>query len=149
MRKMAIDQTTMARKAHAVIPAAGRGVRFGSEENKIYAPLAGRPVVSWTLRAFAGKVDTVVIVAREDEAGPLDEIARNAGVPNYQIVPGGATRQESVFLGMASLAAMNDNDIVLVHDAARPLVSAALIDRCIQVACEYSSAVAALPVADT
>ncbi len=105
--------------------------------------------MAWTLRAFAGKVDTIVVAARKDEIGRLRAIADEAGAKDVQVVAGGETRQESVTRGMASLIEASDNDIVLVHDAARPLVSATLIERCIEEARLKSSAVAALPVADT
>src|SRR5579862_9102937 len=103
---MGIDLTTTARKAHAVIPAAGRGVRFGSSENKIFAPLAGRPLIAWTLAAFAGWVDTIVLVARDGEITRLREIASEIGVSDVRVIPGGSTRQESVAGGMASLSAV-------------------------------------------
>ncbi|HEX5322478.1 MAG TPA: 2-C-methyl-D-erythritol 4-phosphate cytidylyltransferase [Capsulimonadaceae bacterium] len=146
---MAIDPTTMARKVHVVIPAAGRGVRFGSSENKIYAPLAGRPVIAWTLRAFAGRVDTIVLVAHREETSRLKAIADETVAGKVYVVVGGATRQESVASGMASLSQMSGKDIVLIHDAARPLVSAAVIDLCIEQATLRATAVAALRVADT
>jgi 2-C-methyl-D-erythritol 4-phosphate cytidylyltransferase/2-C-methyl-D-erythritol 2,4-cyclodiphosphate synthase len=147
---MAIATTTTASKGvHAVIPAAGRGVRFGSGENKIFARLAGRPVIGWTVAAFAGRVDTLVLAAREDEIERVREIADIAFGRACVVIAGGENRQESVARGIASFGAVGHNDIVLVHDAARPLVRPDVIERCIEGARTHGAAVAALPVADT
>lgn len=91
----------------------------------------------------------MVIAAREEERKRLLEIATSAFGPNCQVVAGGENRQQSVARGIASLGAAEDNDIVLVHDAARPLLSPSLIKRCIEGARQHGSAVAALPVSDT
>ena len=142
--------------AYALIPAAGRGVRFSTSPgadraggNKVYAPLGGRPLLCWTAEAFAGHagVDGVVVVAAADEVArcraALDGVDRVLAV-----VPGGRTRQESVAVGLFALGGDPD-DLVLVHDAARPLVPQDVIARCLRGAAAHGSAVAALPVADT
>jgi len=102
----------------------------------------------WTAAAFSShpRVDHIVIVAGPDELeecrhalSGLDKVAA--------IVPGGATRQESVERGLAAIA--DPDSIVLVHDAARPMVSSEIIDRCIDGVLAKGNAVAAIPVADT
>lgn len=106
-------------------------------------------MIAWTVAAFRGRVDTLVLAAREEEIGRLQETAGSVFGGDCRIVAGGETRQESVAQGIACLGAIGDNDIVLVHDAARPLVRQDVIDRCIEGARIYGAAVAALPVADT
>jgi len=134
---------------YVIIPAAGRGARFStSGTNKVFAGIGGRPILRWTAAAFSShpRVDHIVIVAGPDELeeclhalSGLDKVAA--------IVPGGATRQESVERGLAAIA--DPDSIVLVHDAARPMVSSEIIDRCIDGVLAKGNAVAAIPVADT
>ena len=134
---------------HVIIPAAGRGARFStSGANKVFASVCGRPILSWTASAFSDhpRVDSIVVVAApgEEDAcrSALDGIAKVTAV-----VTGGDTRQKSVALGLTRVP--EDGGIVLVHDAARPLIRAEVIDRCIDGAIAHGGAVAALPVADT
>lgn len=139
--------------AYALIPAAGRAARFSSaadqEGNKVYAALAGRPLLRWTAEAFASHpgIDGVVVVARSDEVARCR--AALDGLPNVlAVVSGGQTRQASVAIGLFALGGEPD-DVILVHDGARPLVTADVIDRCLEGVRQSGSAVAALPVADT
>ena len=138
--------------AYALIPAAGRAARFstdGGAGNKVFAPLAGKTVLRWTVEAFAAHdgIDGIVVVAGAGEAARCREAL--AGVDkSLSIVPGGRTRQESVSLGLFALGG-NPDDLVLVHDGARPLVTPEVIGRCLDGAWRNANAVAALPVADT
>ena len=135
---------------YALIPAAGRASRFSSAgDNKVFVLLGGRSLLHWTASAFAAhpKIDGIVVVA-----GPL-EVSRCrealAGVDKVlAVVAGGQTRQESVAIGLFTLGGDPD-DLIVVHDAARPLVSAAVLDRCLDGAEKLGNAVAALPVSDT
>lgn len=134
---------------YALIPAAGRAARFGGGENKIFALLGGRPVLYQTASALAARpqIDGIVVVAGPSEVSRCREAL--AGVEKVlAVVAGGRTRQESVAIGLFTLGG-DPNDLILVHDAARPLVSAAVIERCLEGAAEFSNAVAALPVTDT
>src|SRR5438876_364197 len=112
----------------ALIVAAGRGSRFGGASPKQYVELAGKPVLRHSLEAFARhpKVGAVRVVIHDDDRALYD--AASAGLSTLAPVTGGATRQESVLRGLESLQAMKPA-VVLIHDAARPLVDAALIDR--------------------
>ena len=136
--------------AYVLIPAAGRAARFSSTgENKVFALLGGRPVLYWTALAFAGhpKIDGIVVVAGPTEVSRCREAL--AGVDKVlAVVAGGQTRQDSVAIGLFALGG-DLNDLILVHDAARPLVTEAVIDRCLAGAAEFGNAVAALPVTDT
>lgn len=117
--------------AAAIVLAGGSGTRIGAGHNKVYLPLGGRTVLGWSLRAFAihPAIGTVVLVARAEDAARAEQEAATLDVP-VEIVEGGATRQDSEWCGLHRLAdriAACTIDTVLIHDGARPLVSAALI----------------------
>ena len=134
---------------YALIPAAGRASRFGGGVNKVFSPLAGHPLLRWTAEAFAAHegVEGIIVVAGPAEVSECRTAL--TGLPKLMsIVPGGQTRQESVAIGLFTLGGAMD-DLVLVHDGARPLVTAAVIERCLVGATSHGNAVAALPVADT
>lgn len=126
----------------ALIVAAGRGVRSGSEMPKQFAPLAGRPMVAWSHAALSAHpaIDDVVVVIGEGQSEALA-----AAVPGAASVIGGSERRDSVAAGLAGIEA----DHVLVHDAARPFVPVAVVDRLIAALDDHEGAVPVLPVADT
>jgi 2-C-methyl-D-erythritol 4-phosphate cytidylyltransferase / 2-C-methyl-D-erythritol 2,4-cyclodiphosphate synthase len=135
-------------RAAALIPAAGRAKRFNSSENKIWAQVAGRTVLEWTLSAFDQHpaITSLVVVAGEEESDRVRAIA--AAFPKMTaVVVGGETRAASVKNGLASLPA--DTDIVLVHDAARPLITAEVITRVLEATARTGAAVPGLPLSDT
>src|SRR6201999_967502 len=116
------EGTTMSRIA-VLIVAAGKGVRAGTELPKQYERLGGIPMLRRTVQAFRGLAVQVVIgPGQEDLAAQA-----LAGLDLPTPVPGGATRQESVRLGLEALA-KDAPDFVLIHDAARPLVSPRVIE---------------------
>jgi 2-C-methyl-D-erythritol 4-phosphate cytidylyltransferase / 2-C-methyl-D-erythritol 2,4-cyclodiphosphate synthase len=131
-----------------VVPAAGRGSRFGSAENKIWVQIGARSVIEWTLAAFQAHpdVEAIVIAGAEEELERLRSVSARFGKV-CAIVAGGASRQESVGNGLAALPARCD--IVLVHDAARPAVSQQLISRIIALTTAQGAAIPGLPVSDT
>lgn len=132
----------------AVIVAAGTGERFGGSLPKQYRPLAGSSVLRRSVEAFraAGRFDDIVVVIR-DEHRPIYETA-TAGLGLPEPVIGGATRQDSVHAALEWLAPRAP-DLVLVHDAARPLVDRATIDRVLDALADAEAAIAAVPVVDT
>jgi 2-C-methyl-D-erythritol 4-phosphate cytidylyltransferase len=104
----------------AIVVAAGSGVRLGGDLPKTLRLLGGRPLVRWSVDALAaGGVTEVVVVVGDGLKDTYESALADAAVP-CRIVVGGATRQESVLRGIEALP--DDGDIVLVHDAARPLV---------------------------
>jgi len=131
-----------------LVVAAGRGQRFGGEVPKQYRLLGGRPVVHRTISAFLvhPMVDAVRAVIHRDDAPLFAEAT--AGLDILDPVHGGATRQESVRLGLESLAGMMP-ERVLIHDAARPLVGQDVISRVLGALDTCTGAIAALPVSDT
>ena len=132
----------------ALIVAAGRGVRAGGGLPKQYRELAGVPVLRHSAAAFLAhpRVDEVRVTIHPDDRALYE--AATAGLDLLPPVPGGATRQDSVRLGLESLAELRPR-FVLIHDAARPLVEAAIIDRTLDALAAAAGAIPALPVTDT
>jgi len=132
----------------ALIVAAGRGVRAGGGLPKQYRELAGVAVLRHSAAAFLAhpRVDKVRVVIHPDDRALYD--AAVAGLDLLPPVPGGATRQDSVRLGLESLLDLQPQH-VLIHDAARPLVDAGLIDRTLAALAAAAGAIPALPVTDT
>jgi 2-C-methyl-D-erythritol 4-phosphate cytidylyltransferase/2-C-methyl-D-erythritol 2,4-cyclodiphosphate synthase len=133
---------------HALIVAAGRGSRFGGTLPKQYCPLGGRTVLRRTVLAFLGhpRITSVLVAIHPDDRMLYDEAVGDLGLA--EPVAGGAERQDSVRNLLTKLAA-GPEDAVLIHDGARPLVSAALIDRAIAALAARPGAIAALPIRDT
>jgi 2-C-methyl-D-erythritol 4-phosphate cytidylyltransferase/2-C-methyl-D-erythritol 2,4-cyclodiphosphate synthase len=136
------------RKTDAVIVAAGRGTRLGGDLPKQYLRLAGRPILRYSLETFAAHPEIRRVVA---VIHPADrDLFENAGadLDLAEPVSGGDTRQESVRRGLESLES-DPPDQVLIHDAARPFLTAALIDRLLAALEEAEGALPALPVVDS
>jgi 2-C-methyl-D-erythritol 4-phosphate cytidylyltransferase/2-C-methyl-D-erythritol 2,4-cyclodiphosphate synthase len=135
----------------AIIVAAGRGTRAGGQVPKQYRLLGGVPMLARTISAFTchpAITETCVVIHRSDGAAYDRAIAGRESQGLLEPVAGGATRQESVIAGLESLLP-HPPALVLIHDAARPFVSAAVIDRVIEALKDSPGAVAALPVVDS
>jgi 2-C-methyl-D-erythritol 4-phosphate cytidylyltransferase len=132
----------------AIIVAAGDSRRMGFD--KLFAAIAGKPVIAHTISAFerANSVNRIIVVAREDRH---DEIKTMAGDENFKkvrsIIPGGKYRQDSVRAGLEHLDSATR--WVAVHDAARPLVTPEQIERVFQQCANHAAAALAEPVNDT
>jgi 2-C-methyl-D-erythritol 4-phosphate cytidylyltransferase len=128
----------------AVIAAAGSGERLGSGGPKAFVPLGGRPMISWSLDAClaCGSVREVVVAVPAGYEHGLDDLER------VETVSGGSTRAESVAKALSLVA----TEYVAIHDAARPLVTAELLDTLVSELAgspEADGAIAAAPVTDT
>lgn len=132
----------------ALIVAAGRGRRFGEALPKQYQRLLGRPVLHRTAAAFLRhpEIDAVRVVIGPDDAALYE--AAVAGLTLLAPVQGGAERQDSVRNGLESLVE-HAPERVLIHDAARPLVTPGTITRALAGLAEHDGAIAAVPVTDT
>jgi 2-C-methyl-D-erythritol 4-phosphate cytidylyltransferase len=125
-----------------VIAAAGSGERLGAGGPKAFVPVAGRPMIDWSLRAFRGcdSVQAVVVAAPPGHECELGE--------DVHAVAGGATRAESVANALAAVA----TEVVAIHDAARPLLTPALLEALVAALAaspEADAVIAAAPVTDT
>jgi 2-C-methyl-D-erythritol 4-phosphate cytidylyltransferase / 2-C-methyl-D-erythritol 2,4-cyclodiphosphate synthase len=139
----------MANTVAAVVVAAGRGVRVGGDVPKQYRDIAGEPVIRRALAAFLAHpgIGAVQPVIHPNDQGVFDSATtglRNLLTPVW----GGATRQGSVRAGLQALAP-HAPDVVLIHDAARPFVSDALIGRAIAAGKQHGAAVPAVAITDT
>lgn len=129
----------------AIVVAAGSGSRAGGA--KQWRIVAGRPIIAWSVEALlkAGAREVVVVIAADAEATAQ---AALAGLSGWRAVPGGATRAASVQAGLAALTA-DDAEPVLIHDAARPFLSADIIEALLQGLKDADGALPALAVADS
>ena len=135
----------------AVLAAAGRGERLGSDRPKAFARLGGRPLLAESLERLEASawIDQIVIAAPPDWEEPCILVAEEIGAGKVSsVVPGGAARSESVRLALAEVP--EDAAVVLVHDAARPLLPDAVIERVLAPLSEgWDGAVPVLAVPDT
>ena len=139
----------MGEKIAAIVLAAGEGKRMGSGIPKQYMLIKSRPLVYYALKAFEeSAVDEVILVTGEDEIDYCIEyiVDRYHFNKVKKIVPGGWERYASVYFG---LEAIEDADYVLIHDGARPMISAELIQKCIYYVKKYRACVVGMPSKDT
>jgi 2-C-methyl-D-erythritol 4-phosphate cytidylyltransferase len=134
-----------------VLAAAGRGERLDVDRPKAFAQLRGRPLVAESLERLEGSewIDAIVVVAPPDWEEPVILLAEELGCGKVvAAVAGGASRAESVRIGVGEVG--DDAAVILVHDAARPLVSGPLIERLLAALNEgWDGAIPGLPLVDT
>ncbi|WP_158894958.1 IspD/TarI family cytidylyltransferase [Amycolatopsis anabasis] len=140
--------------AAGVVLASGSGTRVGASLNKVYLPLAGRRLVSWSLDAFrrVPEIGVVVLVSRPQDSDLVDWVLdREVNGLRVEVVYGGDTRQASELRALRHLASRIDDgviDTVLLHDAARPLISPELISGVLHSARRHGGAIPGLPADD-
>lgn len=134
----------------AIIAAAGAGKRMGSDRNKVFLHLGGKPILCRSCLALAacGEVDELIIAASPDEVDEIASIVKEnpPGLP-WQVIAGGKERQYSI--ANALMVVPPQAEFILVHDAARPLVQPEEVKKVIVAAREYHAAGIAVPVKDT
>jgi 2-C-methyl-D-erythritol 4-phosphate cytidylyltransferase len=129
----------------AVIVAAGSSSRFGSD--KLFADVLGRPLIAWTLAAFEAAESAARLVVVTSATDAIQGIAQEFAPTKFAAcVPGGERRRDSVAAG---LRACGHARYVAIHDGARPLISPALVDRCVAAAEGKAGAIVAVPATDT
>jgi 2-C-methyl-D-erythritol 4-phosphate cytidylyltransferase/2-C-methyl-D-erythritol 2,4-cyclodiphosphate synthase len=135
-------------KVHAVIVAGGKGTRAGSLMPKQFQLLAGKPVLRWSVEALQAHeaISTLCLVMPDNV--PLDDLVSGLRQKPILKAIGGQTRSESVLNGLKAISASSDEDIVLIHDAARPGLSHEVIDRLIDALSRADASAPALPVVD-
>lgn len=137
-------------KASAIIVAAGSGVRLGSNVPKAFVKLAGRTMLSWslvTVRQVSSIGEVVITIPEGFEDAARAEVAAAGLALPVKITPGGIERQDSVRIALGLTSA--ESDLVIVHDAARPLATPAIFEACLIAAARAGGAIAAIPVSDT
>jgi len=141
----------MSAQAWAVVCAAGAGERFGGERPKVFAALAGRPLLAESLERLEAceEIVGIVVAAPAGWEEPVILLAEELGCSKVSaVVTGGSTRGGSVRLALAEIP--GEAELVLVHDAARPLVSEEIVARVLEpLGRGWEAVVPALPVADT
>lgn len=142
-------------RVFVILPAAGIGTRMAAGTHgaapKQFLSIGGVPVLARSLRAFleVPRVDAVCVAVRASERERVEaQIQEFALGPRVHVVEGGDSRQESVGNALAALESADD-DLVLVHDAVRPLIDAATIERTIEAIEKHGAAIVGLPAVDT
>lgn len=133
----------------AIIVAAGSSRRMGFD--KLFAPLAGKPVLWHSLVAFSdcSEIDEILIVTRQERVKDVQELVESAGLEKVRdVIVGGAERHLSVWTGLQAIDSAG-SEFVAIHDGARPLTTAKLIHDCLAVAREHGAACCASPIPDT
>jgi 2-C-methyl-D-erythritol 4-phosphate cytidylyltransferase len=143
--------TSRGMQVFVILPAAGLGTRMAGAQPKQFLALSGLPILIHSLRAFASveRITNIYVAVRKTEIERVEaQVSEYGFAGRVHVVEGGDNRQESVSNALAALPAEPD-DIVLVHDAVRPLIDAATIDRTIDAVIEYGAAIVGLPAVDT
>ena len=134
----------------AIIVAAGKSTRMGPQMDKLFLPVAGRPLLAHAWARFDGApfIGEIVLVVRDGLQSAFAELADQFRFTKpFRLVAGGKERQDSVWNGLEALSP--EAEIVAIQDAARPCTSLALIEATIEAARQFGAAVAAQPVSDT
>lgn len=131
-----------------VIVGAGSGRRFG-DDAKVLRSLAGRPVLAYSLDVFGSleRVQEIVVVAGTHTMDYARDVVATSGLDNVRVCLGGATRSDSVRNGLAALS--SNVELVAIHDAARPLVTKAVVERVLDAAEEHGASVPVVPASET
>lgn len=134
----------------AVIVAAGKGKRMGTEISKQFLPLGGKEILAHTVQKFekAKNIRDIILVTGADSLQDVQEMAQEYGWEKIvSIVAGGKERQDSVWNGLQQVAA--DTEIILIHDGVRPFVTEDILNISIETALEMGGCVAGVPAKDT
>ena len=150
--------TPLVMQVFAILPAAGLGTRMAAALPKQFLELNGLPILIHSLRAFAAvpRVTAIYVAVRRNEVERVEaQVAEHADEYGFadrvHVVEGGDNRQESVVNALAAIQDKEgaEDDIVLVHDAVRPLIDTATIERTIDAVIEHGAAIVGLPAIDT
>jgi 2-C-methyl-D-erythritol 4-phosphate cytidylyltransferase len=137
-------------KFAVIVVAAGKGERFGGNENKIFAKIDGQPLFLRSLGHFVNRDDvcqTILVISREDEEQVKQKYGANIGFMGIKLVVGGDQRADSVAAGLAVVR--EDAEYIAIHDAARPCVSEAMIDAVFAETPKSGAAILAAPLRGT
>ncbi|MBD2163767.1 2-C-methyl-D-erythritol 4-phosphate cytidylyltransferase [Calothrix membranacea FACHB-236] len=135
---------------YLLIPAAGLGRRMGSDRNKLLLTVRSQPIIAWTLKAAeaAQSISWIGIISQPTDWDDLKAILADLKLNKpVELIPGGATRQESVYNGLQALPEAAEQ--VLIHDGARCLATPNLLNACAEAIRHCPGLIAAIPVKDT
>ncbi len=138
------------RKCTVILAAAGCGSRMALGFNKIFLSIDEKPVISYSLEMFESidEIENIIIVTAREDVSMVNDIVSEFGYRKVKnVICGGATRQESVLNGLIAMPA--DTDIVLIHDAARPLITESVILQLIETAESEGAATCGVYAVDT
>ena len=138
-------------KTYAIIPSGGESKRFGGEIPKQYLKVNGKEIIVYTLEIFQNcdLIDEIIIAAKTEYFVLLGELKEKYNLTKVtNIVEGGKERQDSVFNGLSSIAA-EENDLIAVHDAARPLLTGKILSGALNDAKNFDNVVVAIKARDT
>ena len=139
----------------ALITAAGKGTRLvGAGIPKQFLRVRGKPILIYSVETFNNNelIDEIYIITSKEHIEEVERLCRQYNINKLKgVVEGGQTRQESVFNGLQAMKTNNvgDNDIVLIHDGARPLVNNVIINSNIKACLEYQAVETVIPLTDT
>lgn len=137
----------------ALVLAGGKGTRMGGEKPKQYIECDNKPILIHTLEAFAyhNEIDKICVICPAENIDYTREIVSEYKVPKVEwILPGGNTRRDSSFIGVSKIfSECAPDDIILIHDAARPNISSSIISNNIQMATEHGACETVIPSQDT
>ena len=132
-------------KVHSILLAGGSSDRYNNEENKVYFPIGGKPALSWPLETLdnSDKVDSIILVVRDEDWEKTNNVSQLVNPKKLSgVTIGGNTRHESEYQGLLYLKErpdINEEDLILIHDGARPLLPSYLLDELIDVAKKYGA----------
>ncbi len=132
-------------KVHSILLAGGSSNRFNNEENKVYFPIGGKPALAWPLETLdrSEKVDSILLIIRDEDWDKTNNVIELVNpLKLLGVETGGNTRHESEYHGLTYLKEreeVNEDDLILIHDGARPLLPNYLLDNLIDVAKKYGA----------
>lgn len=135
-------------KIHVIIPAGGSGKRFHGQKKKQFLLFQGKPILNWSVDLFLSLPEVAqIVVAIPQDA--WEEFKKKKFASRVSVALGGATRSESVYRGFQALKNCRPNDVVLIHDAVRPFLSADLVRRVVEQTHVKGAVIPALKLTDT